>query len=67
MIVRCVVGRGVTGAVRYILGEGRDAETGEHAILAAGDTTSPMFWLPSLISQPQRWKLDFPALLRRPR
>jgi Ti-type conjugative transfer relaxase TraA len=39
MIVRCVVGRGITGAVRYILGEGRDAETGEHAILAPGDTS----------------------------
>jgi hypothetical protein len=37
MIPRCVVGRGITGAVRYILGEGRDAETGEHAILAPGD------------------------------
>jgi AAA domain/Relaxase/Mobilisation nuclease domain len=28
MITRCIVGRGVTGAVRYILGEGRDPESG---------------------------------------
>jgi hypothetical protein len=28
MIPRCTVGRGVTGAVRYILGEGRNPETG---------------------------------------
>jgi hypothetical protein len=36
MIPRCVVGRGVTGAVRYILGEGRDPETGELAVLPEG-------------------------------
>jgi Ti-type conjugative transfer relaxase TraA len=37
MIARCVVGRGVTGAVRYILGEGRDIETGEvQSLEAAG-------------------------------
>jgi Ti-type conjugative transfer relaxase TraA len=29
MIPRCTVGKGVTGAVRYILGEGRDRETGK--------------------------------------
>ena len=29
MIPRCKVGKGVTGAVRYILGEGRDPETGD--------------------------------------
>jgi Ti-type conjugative transfer relaxase TraA len=29
MIPRCTVGKGVTGAVRYILGEGRDPETGK--------------------------------------
>ena len=28
MIPRCTVGKGVTGAVRYILGEGRDPHTG---------------------------------------
>lgn len=39
MIPRCTVGRGVTGAVRYILGEGRDPETGELAVLAAGQTS----------------------------
>jgi Ti-type conjugative transfer relaxase TraA len=37
MITRCVVGRGVTGAVRYILGEGRDPESGELADLGLGD------------------------------
>lgn len=36
MIPRCVVGRGVTGAVRYILGEGRHPETGELAVLPEG-------------------------------
>jgi Ti-type conjugative transfer relaxase TraA len=39
MIPRCVVGRGVTGAVRYILGEGRDPETGELAVLPEGQPT----------------------------
>jgi Ti-type conjugative transfer relaxase TraA len=34
MIPRCVIGRGVTGAVNYVLGEGRDPETGELAELA---------------------------------
>ena len=29
MIPRCKVGKGVTGAVRYILGEGRHPETGD--------------------------------------
>ena len=29
MIPRCTVGKGVTGAARYILGEGRDPETGQ--------------------------------------
>lgn len=33
MITRCVVGKGVTGAVRYILGEGRDPETMQFMIL----------------------------------
>lgn len=28
MIARCTVGKGVTGAVRYVLGEGRDPDTG---------------------------------------
>ena len=28
MIPRCTVGKGITGAVRYILGEGRDPDTG---------------------------------------
>lgn len=39
MIPRSVVGKGVTGAVRYILGEGRDPVTGELAALASGDKT----------------------------
>lgn len=33
MITRCIVGKGVTGAVRYILGEGRDPESMELMIL----------------------------------
>ena len=29
MIPRCTVGKGITGAARYILGEGRDPKTGQ--------------------------------------
>ena len=36
MIPRCKVGKGVTGAVRYALGEGRDYETGAHRTLEPG-------------------------------
>ncbi len=39
MIPRLKIGKGVTGAVRYILGEGRHPETGELNILAAGEET----------------------------
>lgn len=39
MIPRCKIGKGVTGAVRYILGEGRDPDSGELNILAAGEKT----------------------------
>lgn len=39
MIPRMKVGRGVTGAVRYILGEGRDAVTGDLKTLDPGDNT----------------------------
>ena len=39
MIPRMKVGRGVTGAVRYILGEGRDAVTGDLKTLESGDNT----------------------------
>jgi DNA transposition AAA+ family ATPase len=39
MIPRMKVGRGVTGAVRYILGEGRDVLTGEIKALAEGEAT----------------------------
>ena len=39
MITRCKVGKGITGAVRYILGEGRDPETGELNALADGEET----------------------------
>jgi hypothetical protein len=39
MITRCKVGKGITGAVRYVLGEGRDPETGELNILADGEET----------------------------
>jgi len=37
MIPRCKLGKGVTGAVKYILGEGRDPESGELNILADGE------------------------------
>jgi Ti-type conjugative transfer relaxase TraA len=37
MITRCKIGKGVTGAVRYILGEGRDPETGELNIRRDGE------------------------------
>jgi Ti-type conjugative transfer relaxase TraA len=37
MIPRCVVGRGVTGAVKYILGEGRDRATGKLETLGPGE------------------------------
>jgi Ti-type conjugative transfer relaxase TraA len=39
MIPRCKIGKGVTGAVRYILGEGRDPDSGELTTLADGDIT----------------------------
>lgn len=39
MTPRCKTGKGITGAVRYILGEGRHPETGELNILAAGEKT----------------------------
>ncbi len=44
MITRCVVGRGVTGAVRYILSEGRDPETGAFAVLGPAET-SRVAWI----------------------
>ena len=37
MIPRINVGKGVTGAVRYVLGEGRDPKTGELKELAPGE------------------------------
>ena len=39
MIPRCKIGKGVTGAVRYILGEGRDPDSGELNVLADGEKT----------------------------
>lgn len=39
MITRCIVGRGVTGAVRYVLGEGRDPETRELLLPGESETT----------------------------
>jgi Ti-type conjugative transfer relaxase TraA len=39
MITRCKIGKGITGAVRYILGEGRDPESGELNTLADGQLT----------------------------
>ena len=44
MIPRISVGRGVTGAVRYIMGEGRDILTGETKILEAG-ASSRVDWI----------------------
>ncbi len=44
MIVRCVIGRGVTGAVWYILGEGRHPETGELLVLPNGQP-SRVAWI----------------------
>ncbi len=37
MIPRIKVGKGVTGAVRYVLGEGKDRTTGEYRMLGAGE------------------------------
>ena len=39
MITRCKIGKGITGAVRYILGEGRDPDSGELNTLADGEIT----------------------------
>jgi Ti-type conjugative transfer relaxase TraA len=39
MITRCKIGKGVTGAVRYIFGEGRDPDSGELYALADGEET----------------------------
>jgi Ti-type conjugative transfer relaxase TraA len=39
MIPRCKIGKGITGAVRYILGEGRDPDSGELNTLADGQLT----------------------------
>jgi Ti-type conjugative transfer relaxase TraA len=44
MMARIHVGRGVTGAVHYILGEGRDPVTGEVKILAA-QQSSRVDWI----------------------
>ena len=39
MIARCKVGKGITGAARYILGEGRDPDTGELRSKPANENT----------------------------
>lgn len=39
MIPRCNIGKGITGATRYIFGEGRDPETGEFRKRPFGDKT----------------------------
>ncbi len=39
MITRCKIGKGITGAVRYIFGEGRDPDSGELHFLADGEPT----------------------------
>ena len=39
MITRCKIGKGITGAVRYIMGEGRDPDSGELHFLADGEAT----------------------------
>ena len=44
MIPRINVGKGVTGAVRYVLGEGRDPKTGELKP-AAGDGQGRVAWI----------------------
>ena len=44
MIPRCTVGRGITGAVRYVLGEGRDPETGTPRRLPA-NAASRVTWV----------------------
>ena len=44
MIPRCAVGKGITGAVRYVLGEGRDPETGAPRLLPA-DGNSRVTWV----------------------
>jgi hypothetical protein len=44
MIPRCTVGKGITGAVRYILGEGNDPETGKpRSAPANGKSRVPWF------------------------
>jgi hypothetical protein len=44
MIPRCTVGKGITGAVRYILGEGNDPETGKpRSAPANGRSRVPWF------------------------
>ena len=47
MITRCKIGKGITGAVRYILGEGRDPESGELHFLA-GDEPTRVDWFGGL-------------------
>ncbi len=39
MITRCKIGKGITGAVRYIPGEGRDPESVEVHFLGDGEVT----------------------------
>ena len=44
MIPRCTVGRGITGAARYILGEGRDPATGALRAIPA-NANSRVIWI----------------------
>ena len=44
MIPRCTVGKGITGAARYILGEGRDPKTGQLRRKSA-DAGSRVAWI----------------------
>ena len=44
MIPRCTVGRGITGAARYILGEGRDRDTGAFRSTPA-NANSRVIWI----------------------
>jgi len=44
VIPRCTVGKGITGAARYILGEGRDPETGQSRRKPA-DAGSRVTWI----------------------
>src|ERR1700690_4193765 len=45
MIPRLNTGKGVSGAIRYVLGQGRDAKTGELKPEAANENESRVDWV----------------------